>query len=202
MSASFDWVVHHGYLGLYGLLAAGIIALPVPEDTLLILAGCLVAHGQWSLAPTWIAASAGCITGITVSYLLGRLAGQVFLNRLGERIGWTGWRRDRAQAWFNRFGKWSFFLSYFIPGIRHFAGLTAGASRLRFPGFALFAWSGAFVWSTTFLSLGRWVGAEWHRAGHPPWQLPAVMLTVLGAAGVACWLRRRRDQPHSNLLKA
>ena len=67
MNATLNSVVHHGYLGLYGLLAAAVVALPVPEDTTLNVAGCLVARGQWAWAPTWTSAVAGCMTGITLS---------------------------------------------------------------------------------------------------------------------------------------
>ena len=202
INAILGWLAHHGYLGLYGVLAAGVVALLVTEDIVLIVAGCLVARGQWSLAPTWAAASAGCMTGITVSYLIGRFGGRVVLNRFGDRIGLSASRRDRAEAWFHRFGKWSFFLAYFIPGVRHFTGLSAGASHLRFPVFALFAWSGAFIWSTTFLTLGRWVGEEWPGAGHHQWCLQVVGLAALCVVGVAYWLRRRRNQPYSTLLRA
>jgi len=58
VSATLDWILRHGYLGMYGLLAGGVVALPVPEDTTLVVAGCLVARGRWALAPTWAAAAA------------------------------------------------------------------------------------------------------------------------------------------------
>lgn len=151
MSATSDWVLRHGYLGMYCLLAAGVVALPVPEDATLIMAGCLVARGRWAFAPTWAAAAAGCITGITISYVLGRFLGLVVLNRFGHHIGLAAERLDQAEAWFHRIGKWAFLVSYFIPGVRHVAALSAGTSHLRFPVFVLFAWSGAFIWSTTFL---------------------------------------------------
>jgi membrane protein DedA with SNARE-associated domain len=82
MSTLLNWAVHHGYLGMFGLLAAGVLALPVPEDTVLVVAGCLVAGGQWSLLPTWGFAVAGGAAGITSSYLLGCALGSVVLNRL------------------------------------------------------------------------------------------------------------------------
>ena len=200
MSAIFDWVVHHGYLGIYGLLAIGVVALPAPEDAVLIVAGSLVARGQWSFAPTWTAACAGCITGITISYLLGRIVGLVVINRFGADIGMTPARSAWTEAWFHRVGKWSFLPAYFIPGIRHLVAIIAGASHLRFPVFALFAWSGAFIWSTTFLSLGYWLGEEWHRAeGHL--RLPQLALLVaLSAGAVLIWLLRRRNQTQRRVV--
>jgi membrane protein DedA with SNARE-associated domain len=197
MSATVDWIFRHGYLGMYGLLAAGVIALPVPEDSTLIVAGCLVARGRWALTPTWTAAAAGCITGITLSYLLGRFVGLAGLKRFSQYVGLTAERRDRAEAWFHRVGKWSLLMAYWVPGIRHLAALTAGASHLRFRVFVLFAWSGACIWVTTFLSLGYWVGEEWERAVHYAHQPQLWLLIAFCAAVIALWLQWRRNQsPH------
>ena len=197
MSATFDWILRHGYLGMYGLLAGGVVALPIPEDTTLIKAGCFVARGRWALAPTWAAAAAGCITGVTISYLLGRFLGTVVLKRFGHYIGLTAERLDRAEAWFHRIGKWGLLVSYFIPGVRHVAALSAGTSRLRFPAFVLFAWSGAFIWSTTFLFLGYWVGQEWEQVGRRLRQPQLVVLVAVCAVAIAFWLLRRRNQSQS-----
>ena len=197
MSTPFDGILQYGYLGMYGLLAAGVVALPVPEDSILIVAGCMIARGRWAFAPTWTAAAAGCMSGITVSYLLGRFVGLAKLNRLGQWVGLTAERRDRAEAWFHRVGKWSLPIAYWIPGIRHVSALTAGASHLRFPVFILFAWSGACIWVTTLLSLGYLVGEEWERELPQARQPQLWLLIALCAAGIACWLWRHRNQSPS-----
>lgn len=68
---------------------------------------------------------------------------------------------SRVNAWFDRTGRWSLLVGYFIPGVRHLAGFVAGASKLRFPEFALFAYTGAFVWSVTFVAIGYFSGKDW-----------------------------------------
>lgn len=49
---------------------------------------------------------------------------------------------------------------YFLPGLRHLAGIAAGASRMPYWTFALYAYAGAFLWTLTFLAIGWLVGEE------------------------------------------
>jgi len=158
------WGVSHGYLGLYVILALGMI-LPLPEDTTLLFAGYLVSRGQFELVPTWLAAYLGCMTGITISYTIGRTGGLMVVNRFGHHIGITPQRLERTTAWFHRVGKWSLLLGYFVPGVRHLAALVAGSSKVRFPVVMFFAGAGAMIWATMFLGLGCVLRDGWKRFG-------------------------------------
>jgi membrane protein DedA with SNARE-associated domain len=149
-----------GYIALFALLAVGIICFPVPEETLMILAGYLIAKGKWPAIPTFIAAIGGSICGITVSYILGLTAGSFLLKKYGHMIGITEQKIKYVQDWFNKIGKWALFIGYFIIGVRHFTGYVAGAALLRFKLFALYAYSGAFVWGITFISLGYFLSDQ------------------------------------------
>jgi len=154
---------HYGYLGLFGLLMFGIVGVPVPEETLLTFAGVLVYRGHLALGPTLLAAFLGSSCGITVSYTLGRGVGTVVTKRFGRVVRVTPEQMQRVEAWFERVGHWSLLWGYFLPGIRHLTALFAGATRLRFRDFALFAYGGALVWSLTFVTLGALAGRQWER---------------------------------------
>ena len=65
------WLGLYGNWALFILLALGIIALPVPEESLMILAGLLIYNGKLNAVPTFFASFGGSVCGITVSYLLG-----------------------------------------------------------------------------------------------------------------------------------
>lgn len=152
------WLIHYGSFVLFVLLALGIIALPIPEETLLVISGALMHSGHLQIPQTLLAACLGSITGITGSYLIGKLAGDYITNRQGKWIDLLKNHLQTAHYWFERFGKWSLFIGYFIIGVRHFTGLVAGMSRLDFKSFALYAYSGAFFWSSTFLTIGYFFG--------------------------------------------
>lgn len=51
-------------------------------------------------------------------------------------------------------------IGYFIPGVRHLTAYLAGISRIDFQKFMIFAYSGALLWSITFISLGYELGED------------------------------------------
>jgi membrane protein DedA with SNARE-associated domain len=155
------WISQYGGIALFGLLALEIIALPIPGEPLMILTGVMLFKGELSLLPTLLAACAGSVVGISISYLIGCRAGLSLIKKYGSKVGLTEAKLQRAHDWFARFGKWTLFVGYFIPGLRHFTGLCAGISTLEFRDFAIFAYSGALIWVTTFLSVGYFFGNHW-----------------------------------------
>ncbi len=189
-----DTITHllsqYGYLGLFGLLMFGIVGVPVPEETLLTVAGVLVYRGHLRLEPTLLAAFLGSACGITVSYGLGRGVGRVVTRRLGHLVRVTPEQIERVEAWFERVGHWGLLWGYFLPGIRHLTALVAGATKLRYRDFALFAYSGALIWSLTFISLGTLAGRHWERVyAEVHANLKLASLLVAGAIVVALAIR-------------
>lgn len=155
------WLIHYGSFALFFLMLIGIVVFPIPEETLMVLSGILIQQGKLHFLPTAIAAYLGAISGITISYFLGRLAGKFLLQKYGSWIGITEERLKKVHRWFERFGKWALLIGYFFPGIRHFTGFSAGSTYLSYRQFALFAYSGALVWATIFLSIGYFFGSVW-----------------------------------------
>ncbi|MFA6916542.1 MAG: DedA family protein [Parachlamydiales bacterium] len=153
-----EWLLSYGSIAIFFLLVLGIIALPVPEDTLMILTGILIAKGSLEPKETLLAAYAGSMCGITTSYFIGRSAGMYFINRFGSWVGLTPAKVEIAHSWFQKFGKWTLVVGYFIAGVRHFTGFFAGMTYLDFRQFALFAYTGAFIWVSTFVALGYFFG--------------------------------------------
>jgi membrane protein DedA with SNARE-associated domain len=161
--AAFQWVSVHGYAGIFSLLVFGIVGLPVPDEWLLTFSGYLVYKQTLLFVPTFIAAFLGSACGITVSYSLGRLFDTYVLLKYGRFFHLTPERLDRVHAWFEKRGRWTLLIGYFIPGVRHLTGYVAGASELKYSNFALFAYSGAFCWAAAFITLGYILGEQWHR---------------------------------------
>jgi membrane protein DedA with SNARE-associated domain len=155
------WVSKYGPFALFVLFALGIIALPVPEESLMVISGILISQGDLPLISTLIACIGGSMVGITVSYLIGRTAGHYILIKYGSWFGLTEARLAEVHKWFEKYGKWTLFFGYFIPGVRHFTGVFAGMSELSFRHFSLFAYLGALAWGSTFLSIGYFFGDYW-----------------------------------------
>jgi membrane protein DedA with SNARE-associated domain len=149
-----------GPIALFFSLLLGIVGIPLPDELLLIGAGSLAAHQKINLFTTLLAAILGSICGITISYFLGRLVGNWLVKHYGARIHLTPERITRVKSWFSHIGKWLLIIGYFIPIFRHLFGFVAGGAKLNFKVFALFAYTGAIIWSIFFLSMGYFFN-EW-----------------------------------------
>lgn len=148
------FILEYGSIALFFLLAIGILGLPIPDETLLIVSGYLIAKGHLSPWLTPIMALGGSMMGITVSYILGVYGGRPVLLKYGKWIKITATQLDAACRWFDKMGKWLLIVGYFLPGIRHLAGFTVGILQVRYGEFAVFAYAGALLWSMTFLLIG------------------------------------------------
>jgi membrane protein DedA with SNARE-associated domain len=126
----------------------------------MVIAGVLMQKGSLPIHSTVIAAFLGALSGITVSYFLGRTAGHYLIVKYGKWIGLTQERYQKTHEWFEKFGKWTLSFGYFIPCVRHLTGVAAGASDLGYRVFALYAYCGAAIWVATFLSLGYFFGRQ------------------------------------------
>jgi len=192
------WVANYGYFAIFFLLLLGIVGLPVPDETLLTLTGYLVFKGTLDLVPSFTCGLLGTMSGITISYCIGRIGGARFIHRFGARLHISPSSVDQVHSWFNRWGHWSLTIGYFVPGIRHLIAIVAGSSELEFRTFALFAYTGAFFWAGVFICAGYYFGEEWQL-------FPDVMTKVAvwctaavlaGASGI--WVirayRKRRER--------
>jgi len=197
-SVVMHWISSYGYVGLAVLLMLGITGIPVPDETLLTFAGYMVFKGRLQLIPTLVSAFAGSCVGISLSYAIGRFPSLWLLRRMGHRLLKVSEERmEKAEAWFKRYGKWLLPFGYFVPGLRHILAIVAGGTRLGWSVFALFAFSGALVWSVTFVSLGYFLGENWQYAIAVVQRhiVLIVLPLVLLVAGILVWyggFRRKR----------
>ncbi len=183
-----------GYLGILGALMFGIIGIPIPDETLLAFAGFMVYKGSLSPVPTYAVAWAGTTCGITSSYLIGRYVGAAVIRRYGRWLHIDEARMDRVEAWFERGGKWTLPIGYFVPGVRHLTAIVAGSSRLPLHVFALYAWAGGLVWSATFITLGYYVGDAWESMVPKAHRIVLPVVGGVAIVAVVAWLviRHRR----------
>lgn len=155
------WITQYGYVAIFSLLVFGIVGLPVPDETLLTFTGFLIYKGKLSLFGAFAAAFGGSVCGITISFLLGHWLGLKIIHRYGKYIHLTEARLQKVHFWFEKVGKFALTIGYYIPGVRHFTAYVAGSAELEYPVFAVYAYSGAFLWVSSFLSLGYFFGDQW-----------------------------------------
>ncbi len=193
-SEILKWITAYGYIGIFSLLMIGIVGFAIPDEVVLTCAGFLVSKGYLAPEPTVISAFMGSICGISLSYLLGRYFGMPILEKYGYLAHITPQIINRINNWYARFGKWLLMFGYFIAGVRHLTAFTAGTTRLRLPIFALFAYTGAFFWTLTFVWVGYFLGDHWtvivKHARTEFW----FGLIIIGSVGILLLFKWRRYQ--------
>jgi membrane protein DedA with SNARE-associated domain len=187
----FDLLTRHGAPLLFVAQLFGIFGLPVPDEVLLTAAGALIKRGDLKSVATIIAAVAGCVTGMTLSYVLGRTVGPKVLRRFSMLQAESA---DRGQVWFERSGKWLLAFGCFIPGARHLTPIAAGAVAFDFRLFAAYAYPGAALWSVTFVSAGYYGGDEWIRAAVLLRAHVIIVSIVFSALAIGYVFVRRRER--------
>ncbi|MDF3054250.1 MAG: hypothetical protein K0Q74_157 [Gammaproteobacteria bacterium] len=203
------WLTQYGSFALFVLLALGIFALPLPDETLLVFAGVLIAKQQLQAIPTILCCVGGSLLGITLSYFIGKTAGIWLIRKYGHWVRLTEARMERVHNWFERIGCWALLIGYFIPGIRHMTGYAAGITELDYRKFALFAYSGAVIWANVFLAIGYFLGNKWLHIMDMVDQTGYALLlivTVLAIGGGVVWWRVKRlnnnREPTVNAIEA
>lgn len=194
MPIHLHWIKTYGYMGVFSSLMLGMLGLPIPEETILAFIGFMVFKGYFHPVSALLTAFLGSICGITLTYVVGRTLGLQLMEKYGRYLRVTPERLARAHQWFEKYGKWSVFGGYFLPGVRHLTAFSAGVSRLEYRHFALFAYSGGLIWVATFLILGYMVGEEWRQVMPQVqsylWMLVAVNI-VLGLVFYLIYRSRR-----------
>jgi membrane protein DedA with SNARE-associated domain len=185
------WISTYGYFALFGCLMFGIVGLPIPDETLLALSGYLVFKGQFNFPTTVLTALMGSMSGISLSYVIGRTGGYRVVHKYGPKFHITEDRIRLVDRWFERVGKWMLMVGYFIPGVRHVMALVAGSSKMRYPVFAVHAYTGGAIWSVTFILLGYYLGDSWAEIRHHR-PILALIAILISAAILIFWYVRSR----------
>lgn len=192
------WLNQYGSFALFVLLTLGIFALPIPDETLMVFAGALIAHGKLEGIPTYLAAMLGACCGISISYVIGRTAGIFVIRKYGHWVRITEAKMERIHRAFERIGRWALFIGYFIPGVRHLTGYAAGISALSYRQFALFSYTGAVIWASTFLTLGYYLGNQWVYLSNLFEESWTTLVSIVGGillfVGLYIWLKRRKNK--------
>jgi membrane protein DedA with SNARE-associated domain len=157
------WIAAHGYGVIFTLFALGIVGLPMPDEWLLAYLGFLIYKGRLLPAPTFAAAFSGSVCGMTINYVLGRTFGIYLVHKFGKWVSLNEQKISRVREWYEHTGRWGLLFGYFLPGVRHLTAFVAGTSKMKFGSFALFAFSGAFLWSSSFIRLGYYMEDAWSR---------------------------------------
>jgi membrane-associated protein len=152
--------------GLIGILAivfaeSGLlIGFFLPGDSLLFTTGLLVADGTYLHQPLWLIcllASVAAVLGDQFGYLFGRRFGPALFRRPDSKL-FKQENLTRARSFFDRYGARSIVLARFVPIVRTFTPIVAGASHMRYRNFLIYNVIGGTLWACGVTTLGYFLG--------------------------------------------
>ena len=132
----------------------------LPGDSLLFVAGILVAQGGHSMpniVVTCVLLTIAAIAGNASGYALGARLGPALFRRPDSRFFKTEYL-DRTHDFFERYGAPAIILARFVPIVRTFITAVAGAGRMGFSRFVSLSAIGGVLWATGVTVLGYLLG--------------------------------------------
>jgi len=142
----------YGYSLVFLLILLESAGLPLPGESLLMLAAAFASSGHLSILGVIISAVFGAIFGDMGGYWIGRRGGSVIMKRiLGRRYDE---HLSKGRAFFDRHGVWAVFLARFVPIVRVVGANLAGITEMPFSTFTLFNAAGGLTWAVAVGSIG------------------------------------------------
>jgi membrane protein DedA with SNARE-associated domain len=195
-------VAQHGYWVVFLIIMLESAGLPLPGETVLILASVYAGATRelaLSLVIAW--AAAGAILGDNIGFWIGRKWGARFLLRYGKFIHLPRKRLKLGQHLFARHGAKIVFFGRFVAFLRVLAALLAGVNKYHWPQFLLFNAAGGITWALV-VGIGAYVfGESIHRVSGP---LGMVALggVVAGVIAFTYVVRREEGKMEQKLAQA
>ncbi len=176
-----------------------LIGFFLPGDSLLFIAGFMASPagekivGQHQFSIVWlnVVLMIAAIVGDTVGYWIGHKAGPAIFNRPQSRL----FRRDhllRAHAFYEKHGGKTIILARFMPLVRTFAPVVAGAADMSYRHFIAYNVFGGIGWVLSMTSLGFFLGRiAWVQQNLEKAVIVVILLSVSPML-IHAWQERRK----------
>jgi membrane protein DedA with SNARE-associated domain len=187
-------LVHYGYWAVAALLLLEGAGLPLPGETILLLASFL-AYSEHELQFPWVVlvGIVSTTAGGELGFALGRHGGRPLIERYRDVFSIRAETMERGDRLFERYGAATVFLARFLFGMRVLAALLAGALHMPWRKFFVFNFLGAAVWVSTICGAGYLFGGHWGRLAHDLKRFDLAVALVVVVAALWLWWRHRRE---------
>ena len=128
-----------------------------PGDSLLFSAGLLAAAGVFGIWQLAIVISISAILGDSVGFWFGKKVGQKLFSREDSRF-FNKRHLERTKKFYEKYGSRTILLARFVPIVRTFAPILAGAADMKYGKFILYNVAGGIVWSFALVHAGYVLG--------------------------------------------
>jgi membrane protein DedA with SNARE-associated domain len=166
-----QYMLAYGYWTIFFGVMLENAGLLVPGETILLVGGYFAAShpDQFNIFRVMLTAAFGAVIGDNMGFLVGHHFGRSFLLKIGRFVFLTPKRLEHMENYFKSHGNKTILVARFITGLRVFAAILAGASKMPWRVFVVYNVAGAVLWSIVITLLGyvfgqslpllvKWVG--------------------------------------------
>ncbi|MGC9442171.1 DedA family protein [Streptomyces sp. WG5] len=154
----------------------------LPGDSLLFTAGLFVAEGSYITQPLWLVCTLivlAAVIGDQVGYMIGKFLGPKLFSRPNSKL-FKKENLDKAHEFMEKYGPKAIVLARFVPIVRTFAPIVAGAGRMQYRTFLTYNIIGGVAWGSGVTLAGYWLGQiEFIRTNVEPILVLIVVLSVV-----------------------
>ncbi len=150
-----------GYLGVFTIvfLESGLlVGFFFPGDSLLFTAGFLSSQGFLDIKILIAGCFLAAVAGDSIGYYIGAKLGPKIFTK-DNSIFFHKKHLERAQRFYDKHGGKTIILARFIPVIRAFAPVVAGAGKMNYRRFVAFNLVGGVLWAIGVTLAGYYLGS-------------------------------------------
>src|SRR5271156_3797581 len=179
---SIAHLVHvYGLVTVAAIVGLECIGIPSPGETALLAAAVYAGNKHdLNIVAVILTAGGAATIGRMIGYLLGRSFGYPLLLRYGKYVQMTTSRIKLGQYLFVRHGGKIVFAAQFVPVLRTFAGIFAGANVMPWRGFLIANAAGSMLWALIYGYFAYELGREFEQMEGPV----VIILAIITAVSV------------------
>ncbi len=182
---------HTGLVGIFLLMTLESMIAPVPSEAVMPFAGFLWFDGRLGFWAILLSSTLGSLAGSLISYYLGAHYSEILIKRWGKYLLLNEHHLDQTKNFFAKYGDKTVFISRFIPVVRHFISIPAGAGKMNIKKFILYTVIGAGAWNMFLAWVGYQLNSRWQEIQHYTHILDIMVVVVIVAAiGYFVWKRK------------
>jgi membrane protein DedA with SNARE-associated domain len=204
-----------GVIGDYGLYAVFLLMFvdaifPAASELVMVYAGAVavgafpgsevtlfgeeIESTAWAYVAIALAGTVGYTLGSILGWAIGLYGGRPYLERHGRWLHVTPDKLDKADAWFERYGDATVFVSRMLPVVRSFVSIPAGIGEMPLVRYTVLTFAGTIPWCFGLAAVGLALGSQWEEF-HSSFRYAdyaIIALVVAGVAALAYRTHRRR----------
>lgn len=164
----------------------------LPGDSLLVTAGLLASQPDFGLNVWLLGAilTVAAILGDACGYNIGRVTGPRLFTR-EDSLFFHKKHLLRAQQFYEKHGGKTIILARFMPIVRTFSPVVAGAAQMRFRTYLAYNVAGAFLWIWSMLMIGFVLGRTVPGVAKHIEKVILVVIFLSILPGIIGWWRER-----------